>query len=133
MLSRLVLTFLPESKCLLISWLQSPSAVILDPKKIKSVIVSIVSPSICHQVAGLDARILVFVFVFVFFLMSSFKPVFHSPLSLSSRGSLVFPCLLDPFRVIYTYFTLSIYLPASFSLEAGNHFIHLRTFMRHLL
>ena len=94
MLSRLVLTFLPRSKCLLISWLQSPSAVILDPKKIKSVIVSIVSPSICHQVAGLDARILVFVFVF-FFLMSSFKPVFHSPLSLSSRGSLV-PLLFLP-------------------------------------
>ena len=44
-----------------------------------------------------------------------------------------FPCSLDPFRVIYPYFTLSIYLPASFSLEAGTYFIHLRTFMRHLL
>ena len=60
MLSRLVITFLPRSECLLISWLQSPSAVILEPKKIKSVSVSIVSPSICHEVMGPDARILVF-------------------------------------------------------------------------
>ena len=60
MLSRLVITLLPRSKRLLISWLQSPSAVILEPKKIKSVIVSIVSPSICHEVMGLDAMILVF-------------------------------------------------------------------------
>ena len=50
MLSRLVITFLPRSKCLLISWLQSPSAVILEPPKIKSAIVSTVSPSICHEV-----------------------------------------------------------------------------------
>ena len=52
MLSRLVRAFLPRSKCLLISWLQSPSAVILEPPKIKSVTVSIVSPSICHEVMG---------------------------------------------------------------------------------
>ena len=52
MLSRLVIAFLPRSQCLLISWLQSPSAVILDPKKIKSVTVSILSPSICHEVMG---------------------------------------------------------------------------------
>ena len=58
MLSRLVIAFLSKSKCLLISWLQSPSAVILEPKKIKSAIVSIVSPSICHEVMGLDAMIL---------------------------------------------------------------------------
>ena len=51
-LSRLVIAFLPRSKRLLISWLQSPSAVILEPKKIKSVSVSIVSPSICHEVIG---------------------------------------------------------------------------------
>ena len=50
MLSRLVIAFLPRSKRLLISWLQSPSAVILKPKKIKSIMVSIVSPSICHGV-----------------------------------------------------------------------------------
>ena len=60
MLSRLVITFLPRSKYLLISWLQSPSAVILEPNKIKSVAVSIVSPSIHHEMMGLDAMILVF-------------------------------------------------------------------------
>ena len=60
MLSRLVITFLPRSKLLLISWLQSPSAVILEPKKIKSDTVSIVSPSIYHEVMGPDAMILVF-------------------------------------------------------------------------
>ena len=60
MLSRLVITFLPRSKHLLISWLQSPFAVILEPKKIKSVTVSIVSPSICHEVMVPDAMVLVF-------------------------------------------------------------------------
>ena len=59
MLSRLVIAFLPRSKCLLISWLKSPSAVILEPKKIKSVIVAFF-PSICYEVMGLDAMILVF-------------------------------------------------------------------------
>ena len=66
---RLVITFLPRSKHLLISWLKSPSAVILEPKKIKSVTVSTVSPSICHKVMVLDAMILVF-------WMLSFKPTF---------------------------------------------------------
>ena len=60
MLSRLVVAFLPKSKCLLISWMQSPSAVILEPRKIKSLTVSIVSPSICHEAMGPDAMILVF-------------------------------------------------------------------------
>ena len=69
MLSRLVITFLPRSKRLLISWLQSPSAVILEPKKIKSATVSTVSPSISHEVMGPDAVILVF-------WMLSFKPAF---------------------------------------------------------
>ena len=82
MLSRLVIVFFPKSKRLLISWLQSPSAVILEHKKIKSLIVSIVSPSICQEVMELDAMIIVFG-------MLSFKPTFHSPLSLSSRGPLV--------------------------------------------
>ena len=59
-LSRLVIAFLPRSKCLLISWLQSPSAVILEPPKIKSVTVSTVSPSTYHEVMGPDAMILVF-------------------------------------------------------------------------
>ena len=60
MLSTLVITFLPRSKRLLISWLQSPSAVILEPQEIKSDTVSTVSPSICHEVMGPDAMILVF-------------------------------------------------------------------------
>ena len=60
MLFRLVIAFLPRSKHLLISWLQSPSAVILEPKKIKSVTISIVSPSISYGVMGSDAMILVF-------------------------------------------------------------------------
>ena len=59
-LSRFVIAFLPRSKRLLISWLQSPSAAILEPKKIKSVTVSIVFPPICHEVMGPDAMILVF-------------------------------------------------------------------------
>ena len=59
MLYRFVIDFLPRSKHLLISWLQSPYAVILEPKKIKSDIVSTVSPSICHEVMGPDAMILV--------------------------------------------------------------------------
>ena len=60
MLSRFVLAFLPKSKHLLISWLQSPSAVILEPPKIKPLTVSTVSPSICHEVMGPDAMIFVF-------------------------------------------------------------------------
>ena len=81
MLSRLVITFLPRSNHLLISWLQAPTAETLEPEKIKSVTVYIVSPFICHEVMGLDAMILVF-------LMLSFKPAF--PLSsFTSRGSLV--------------------------------------------
>ena len=59
MLSRLVIAFLPRSKHLLISWLQSPSAVILEPKEMKSVTVYIVSPSICHEVMGQEAIIFV--------------------------------------------------------------------------
>ena len=59
-LSRFVIAFLPRSKFLLISWLQSPSTVILEPPKIKYVFVSIVSPSICHEVMGPDAMIIVF-------------------------------------------------------------------------
>ena len=58
--TRLVITFLPRNKRLLISWLQSPSAVILEPQKIKSATVSTVSPSICHEVMGPDAMVLVF-------------------------------------------------------------------------
>ena len=60
MLPRFVTAFLPRSKRFLISWLQSPAAVILEPKKIKSVTVSIVSPSICHEAMGPDAMIFAF-------------------------------------------------------------------------
>ena len=60
MLSRLAIAFLPRSKCLLISWLQSPSAVILEPRKIRSVTVSVISPSICHEGMGPDVMILIF-------------------------------------------------------------------------
>ena len=59
-LSRFAIAFISRRKCLLISWLQLPSAVILEPKNIKSVTVSIVSPSICHEVMGLDAMVFVF-------------------------------------------------------------------------
>ena len=77
---------LQRSKCLLIPWLQLPSAVILEPNKIKSVIVSTVSPSVCHEVTWLDAMIFVF-------WMLSFKPA-HSPLSTLSR------CSLFPFHFL---------------------------------
>ena len=87
MLSRFVIAFLPRSKYLLISWLQSPSAMILELKNNKASHVSIVSPSICHIVKGPDAMTLVS------------EPwvltkLFHSPLSLSSRGALVLLCFL---------------------------------------
>ena len=82
MLSRLVITFLPRSKCLLISWLQSPSTVIFEPKKIQSVTFSIVPPSICHEVMGLDDKI-------QFLECWVLSQIFHSPLSPLSRVSLI--------------------------------------------
>ena len=81
MLSRFVIAFLPWKKGLSISWLQSPSTVILEPKKIKSVTVSIVSPSIRHEVMGLDVMILVFS-------MLSFKPGFFTLLFHLNQESL---------------------------------------------
>ena len=86
-LSRFVIAFLPRSKCLLISWLQAPFTVILEPKKVKSVTVSTFSLSICYEVVGLDAMILVFG-------MLNFKLLFQSPFPSSSRGSLVPLCFL---------------------------------------
>ena len=103
-LSRLVIAFLPRSKHLLISWLQSPSAVILEPKKIKSLTVSIVSPSICHEVMGPDAMIFVF-------LMLNFKPA----VSLSSFTFIkrLFSPSLSAIRVVSSvYLRLLIFLPA---------------------
>ena len=95
MLSRLVIAFLPRSKRLLISWLQSPSIVILETKKIiKPVPVSIVSPSICHEVMGPDAMIFVFhevmgpdAMIFVFQVLS-FKPTFSLSSFTFIKGSL---------------------------------------------
>ena len=82
MLSTFVIAFLPRCKRLLISWLQWPSTVILEPKKIKSVTASTFSPFICHEVMGSDSLIL----VFECWVLSQ---LFHSPLSPSSRGFLV--------------------------------------------
>ena len=105
MLSRLVITFLPRSKRLLISWLQSPSAVILEPRKIKSATVSTVSPSIGHEVMGLDAMILVF-------WMLSFKTTF-SLYSFTFITRLFSFYLLSAIRVVSsTYLRLLIFLPA---------------------
>ena len=102
MLSRLVIVFLPRSKHLLISWLQSPSAVTLKPKKIKSVTVSIVSLFICLEVMGLDAIILVF-----WILVWVLGQYFHS-LSSSSSSS-----LLPAIRVVSSeYLKLLIFPPA---------------------
>ena len=104
MLSRFVIAYLPRCKRLLISWLQSPSAVILEPKKIKSVTVSIVSPSICHEVVGLDAMILLF-------WMLSFKPAVLLSFILIKRLS---SCsLLSAIRVVlFAYLRLLIFLLA---------------------
>ena len=103
MLSRLVIAFLPRGTCLLISWLQSPSAVILEPKKIKSVIVSIVSPSMCHEVMGPDAVIFIF-------WMLSFKPAFSLYFTLVKR--LFSSSSLFAIRVVSSaYLRLLIFLP----------------------
>ena len=103
-MARFIIAFLPRSKRLLISWLQAPSAVILEPKKIKSVTVSIVSPSICHEAMGPDAMI----FIFECCLLSQ---LFHSPLSLSSRGSSV-PLFSAITVVSSAYLRLLIFVPA---------------------
>ena len=105
MLSRLVITFLPRSKCLLISQLQSPSAVILELKKIKSDTVSTVSPSICHEMMGPDTIILVF-------WMLSFKPSF-SLFSFNFCKKLFSSSSLSAIRVVSSaYLRLLIILPA---------------------
>ena len=118
MLSRLVIAFLPRSKRLLISWLQSPFAVILEPRKIKSLTVSIVSPSFCHEVMGLDAVILVF-------WMLSFKPTFWLS-SFTFFKRLFSSCLLSAIRVVSSvYLRLLIFLPAILILAYASY--------RHLL
>ena len=103
MLSKLVIAFLPRNKHLLISWLQSPSAVILEPKKMQSV--SIVSPSICHEVMGPGAMILVF-------WMLSFKPTF-SLSSFTFIKRLFSSSLLSAIRMVsFAYLRLLLFLPA---------------------
>ena len=102
MMSRFVIAFHPRSKNLLISCLHAPSTVILEPKKIKSATVSIFSPSICHEVMGPDAMILVF-WMFL-------SQLFCFPLSVSSRGSLV-PLLFLPFCWCHLHIWGCWYLP----------------------
>ena len=103
MLSSLVITLLPRSKCLLISWLQSPSAVILEPQKIKSVTLSIVSSPIYQKVMGLNA------IIFIFWMLS-FKPA----ISLSSFTfikRLYSSSSLSAIRVLSSAYLLLIFLP----------------------
>ena len=118
MLSRFVITSPQRSKCLLISWLQSLSTVILEPKKMKSVTVSIVAPSICHEVMGLGAMILVF-------WMLSFKPdfslssfTFIKRLFSSSSLSVVSAVSFAYLRLLI--FLLEIWIPACVS--SSQHF-----------
>ena len=117
MLSRLVMAFLLRSKRLLISWLQSTSIMIWEPQKIKSLTVSIVSPSICHEVMGADAMILVF-------RMLSFKPDF-SLSSFTFIKWLFSSFLLSTIRVVSSaylrllLFLLAIWIPACAFLKDG--------------
>ena len=113
MLSRLVITFLPRSKRLFISWPQSPSAVILEPQKIKSDTVSTVSPSICHEVMGPDAMI------FVFWILN-FNPTF-SLSSFTFIKRLFSSSLLSAIRVVSSaYLRLLIFLPAILILACAS-------------
>ena len=121
MLSRLVIAFLTRSKCLLISWLQSPSAVILEPRKIKSATVSTVYRSICHEVMGPDAMTLVF-------WMLSFKPTFT--LSSFTFIKRLFSSSLSAIRVVSSaylrllIFLLAILIPACAWSSLAFHIIY---------
>ena len=105
MLSRFVLAFLPRNKHHLISWPQSPSAVILETKKMKSVTVSIVTPSICHEMMELDAMILVF-------WMLSFKPAFSLSSFTLIKRVFCFSLLSVIRGVSFAYLKLLLFLPA---------------------
>ena len=112
MLSRFVITFLPRSKSLLISWLQSQSAVILEPKKVKSVTISIVSPSVCHEVMGPN------IMIFVFWMLT-----FKSAFSFSSFTFIkrFFSCsLLSAIRVVSSEYLRLLRL--KHSLENFEHY-----------
>ena len=113
MLPKLVITFLWSSKPLLISWLQSPSAVILEPQKIKFVTVSTVSPSICHEVMRLDAMILIF-------WMLSFKTAFSLSYFIFIN-KLFSSSSLSAIRVLSSaYLRLLIFLPAIYKCNFGG-------------
>ena len=120
-LSRFIIVFLLRSKHLLISWLQSPSSVILGPKKIKSITVSIVSPSICHEVMQADAMIFMF-------WMLSFKPAFL--LSSFTFKRLFNFSLLSAIRVVSSaylrllIFLLAILIPACDSSRLAFHMMY---------
>ena len=122
MLSRLVIAFLPRSKRFLISWLQAPSTVILEPPRIKFVTVSILSPSICYEVMGPDAMILVF-------WMLSFKPDF-SLFFLTFIKRLFSSSLLSAIRVVSSaylrllIFLLAILIPDCASSSPAFHMMH---------
>ena len=103
-LSRFVIAFLPKSKHLSILWLQSPSAVIFEPKKIKSVTASIFTPSICHEVMGPDA-------MFFIFQMLSFKPAFSLSSFTLIKRLLNFSSLSTIRVVSSAYLRLLIFLP----------------------
>ena len=120
-LSRFVIVFLSRRKCLLISWLHTPYAVILDPNKINSVTVSIVSPSICHKVMGLDATIFVFG-------MLSFKPAF-SLFHLHQKRLFSSPSLSAIKMVSFAHLRLLMFLPtvlipAGASSSPGFHMMY---------
>ena len=122
MLSRLVTAFPPGSKCLLISWLQSPSAMILDPRKIKSLTISIVSPSIWHKVMELDAMILAFC-------MLSFKQTFLF-YSFTFNKWIISSSLLSAITVVSSaylrllIFLLTMLLPACASSSLAFHIMY---------
>ena len=113
MLSRLVIAFLPRSKRLLISWRQSPSSVILESKKIKFVTVSIVSPSICHEVMEPDAMIFVFWILSLsqlsHYSFTFFKRLFSSSLLSAIKDGVI--CISE----VIDFFLLAILIPASAS------------------
>ena len=113
MLSRLAIAFLPRSKHHLISWLQSPPAVILESKKIKSLTVSSFYPSVCHKVMGPDALIL----LFECWVLSQ---LFHSPLSPLSRGSLV-PLRFLPLWWYHLHIWRRKWQPTPVSLPGKSH------------
>ena len=126
MLSRLVIAFLSRSKHLFISWLQSPSAVISEPKKIKSVTVSIVSPSICHEVMGLDDVSFLndLSFLNVEFYASFFTLLFHFHQRLFSSFSLSAIWLVSSAYLWLLIFLPAILIPACASSSPAFHMMY---------